>query len=237
MRKVRCYCELIQAQSILDETESGHLCRVMRAKKETPVELIDGRGTLAVGRLVQADKKQAVIAVDHTEHMPPSDKRLILAVSFAKGQRFDSLVEKCTELGVDHIVAVQFERSVKQGSASGMKRYRKISIAAAKQSGRLFLPDISGPLPLAQALADLNNHYPQSATLFGDPSADSIIEISDLKTQHDIIVVIGPEGGMTETETKLLQSHGGRGVSVNKNVLRIETAATAFCAILNCFRC
>lgn len=231
---MRFYCESIDAESYLDAVESHHLCRVMRAARGFPVELFDGRGTLAEGVVSCADKKRTVISVQNKTCIPrATGGRVILAVSFAKGQRFDWLVEKCTELGVSGIFATQFERTVKQGSSSGMDRYRKIAIAAAKQSGRLFLPEISGPAKFSQALERLQETYPRSIVLFGQPGGAPVSEHAPAGTTQDIIVVIGPEGGHTDAESATLKSIGAKGVSVNKNTLRIETAATAFCAILN----
>ena len=143
---MRFFCESIQTESVLDPVESHHLCRVLRAQKGTAIELFDGKGTLAEGIVERTDKKNALIrTLTITQTPPPTSDRVILAVSFAKGQRFDWLVEKCTELGADHIAAVHFKRSVKLGKDTAMKRYRKIAVTAAKQSGRLFLPAIVAP--------------------------------------------------------------------------------------------
>lgn len=136
---MRFFCESIDTKSVLDPVESHHLCRVLRAQKGTSVELFDGNGTLAEGIVERVDKKHTLVHIETlTRTSPPTSGRVILGVSFAKGQRFDWLVEKCTELGVDHIATVQFERTVKLGKETGMERYRKISITAAKQSRRLF---------------------------------------------------------------------------------------------------
>jgi 16S rRNA (uracil1498-N3)-methyltransferase len=230
---MRFFCESIDRESILDPTESHHLGRVLRAQKGTPVELFDGKGTLAEGVLERIDKKHTLIRTQSIIHTPPPESgRIILAVSFAKGQRFDWLVEKCTELGVDHIAAVQFERTVKLGKDTAMERYRKISITAAKQSKRLFLPAITGPAKLQTTLNSLTNQYPKSQLLYGDPDVGPFTERPGNLPAPDSIVLVGPEGGLTEDEKNLLSKAGAAGVSINRNILRIETAAIAFCSIL-----
>ena len=230
---MRFFCESIETESVLDPVESHHLCRVLRAQKGTPVELFDGKGTLAEGSVDRIDKKHTLIRTRTiTRTAPPASGRVILAVSFAKGQRFDWLVEKCTELGVDHIAAVQFDRTVKLGKDTAMERYRKISITAAKQSRRLFLPAITGPAKFQPTLDLLTRQYPQSRLLYGEPDGVSLSEQPDSSPNPDSIILIGPEGGLTGDETHLLSEAGATGVSINRNILRIETAATAFCAIL-----
>ena len=230
---MRFYCESIDTESFLDPVESVHLCRVLRAKKGTPLELFDGRGTLAEGTVERVDKKRTVVRVQKIVHTPDvTTGRIILAVSFAKGQRFDWLVEKCTELGVDHIAAVQFERTVKLGKNTALERYRKISIAAAKQSKRLFLPEISGPEKFAATLNSFVSQYPQSILLYGDPKGTLLPDLSAAKDGEDCIIVIGPEGGFSENELALLDASNASGVMINRNILRIETAAVAFCTMV-----
>ncbi|OQY06034.1 MAG: hypothetical protein B6I25_04725 [Planctomycetales bacterium 4572_13] len=228
---MRFYCESIDTESFLDPAESGHLCRVLRAKKGTPLELFDGRGSFAEGIVERVDKKRTTVRVQKIVCTPAATSgRIILAVSFAKGQRFDWLVEKCTELGVDHIAAVQFERTVKLGKNTALQRYRKISIAAAKQSKRLFLPEITGPEKFPATLDSLIGQYHQGLLLYGDLKGASFFDLPAVKDKQDYIIVIGPEGGLSENELALLAGGGACGVTINRNILRIETAAAAFCA-------
>jgi len=231
---MRFYCESIHTESFLDPAESGHLCRVLRAKKGTPLELFDGQGTLAEGIVERVDKKRTTVCVQKIMRTPaPTSGRIILAVSFAKGQRFDWLVEKCTELGVDHIAAVQFERTVKLGKHTALERYRKIAIAAAKQSKRLFLPALTGPGKLPDTMASLIRQYPQRHLLYGDPNGVPFPALPSMKDGQDCIIIVGPEGGLSENEQILLGKNNASGVMINRNILRIETAAIAFCAILS----
>ena len=230
---MRFYCESIDTESYLGPVESSHLCRVMRAKKGTNIELFDGRGTLAEGVVERVDKKQTAIRAHKIVRTPAATTgRIILAVSFAKGQRFDWLVEKCTELGVDHIAAVQLERTVKLGKNTALERYRKISIAASKQSKRLFLPIISGPEKFPATLDLLTDQYPQSVLIYGEPEGIPLSDLSAIKEGQDCIIVIGPEGGLSENELALLAVNDASGVVVNRNILRIETAAVAFCTMV-----
>lgn len=231
MRMMRCYCESIDSESVLDPNESNHLCRVLRAETGTAVELFDGKGILAHGKVLRSDKKKAVIGVHQIEQIPPaSGPRLILAVSFAKGQRFDWLVEKCTELGVDHIAAVQFEHTVKLGKADAMERYHRIAITAAKQSRRLYLPLITGPDKPESTLKYLKTQYPKNIFLFGDPGGRGFLDTPLLQNNRDCILIIGPEGGLSNVEKNRLLEWSAVGIRINPNILRIETAAAAFCA-------
>lgn len=217
----------------MDPVESNHLSKVLRLPVGAAVELFDGRGTVAEGVVDKVDRKQAVIRTTRIEQTAtPKTGRIILAVSYAKGQRFDWMVEKCTELGVDHIAAVQFDRTVKQGKAAGLERLERIALSAAKQCRRHFLPKLSGPLKLKDTVKYLQDDYPQSAFICGHPNGRPIESITTGDAPSDSIIFIGPEGGFTEAEEHYFNELNALPIRINPNVLRIETAAVAFCTLL-----
>jgi 16S rRNA (uracil1498-N3)-methyltransferase len=163
-----------------------------------------------------------------------TEGRIIIAASIAKGERFDWLISKCTELGVDRICPVVFERTVKQAKGGNIvQRYVNLAIAAAKQSERVFLPRIDEPMGTGQCLAKVKEEYPEGLLLFGGLSGESkpILE-EKFDGQRDRIAFIGPEGGLTDAEEEVLREAGGREVRLTDTILRIETAAVSFAAIL-----
>lgn len=241
MKKHRFYCSEIKGpQATLDASETHHLAHVLRLSSGDRVELFDGRGKVAQAEIESVSKKSSVLSILEIQNYPAPPYRIILAVSLAKFQRFDFLVEKCTEIGADHIAAVQFERTVKLGKETSLSRYEKISISAAKQSGRVFLPTLSGPCLFDNTTKYLHNDYPQALWVYGEyesqfqPVQSVIAE--RFASSTDIIAVVGPEGGITETERLVLRNMGALGLCINPNVLRVETAAIAFCAVLSAFR-
>lgn len=231
----RFYCDKIdKGQVRLDKAEAHHLINVMRLSAGEQIELFDGRGKLAKSVIAEIKRDDVLVEVKEVQTFEPrTDGRIVIAASIAKGQRFDMLISKCTELGVDHIAAVVFERTVKQLSGDGaLERYEKLSISAAKQCGRIFLPRITGPMNPAETISFLKNEYPQGRFIFGslNKEAESIAEtISD---GSDVIAFVGPEGGMSNAEECMLIKHRTKGVRLTDTVLRIETAAIAFSAIL-----
>jgi len=242
VRIPRFFCpDLSSSMVLLDPSESHHLAHVLRLETGETVELFDGRGRLAFARVSSIHKDKVSLVVNEIRSFPPPARKIVLAVSMPKTNRFDFLVEKCTELGVDHIIAVAYERTVKIGKESAMARYEKIAVSAAKQSGRVFLPRLSGPWPLPKAIEQIHIEYPQSAWIYGEPSCEpssqkGLKKAEDLFSGKDIVCLIGPEGGVTEDEKKTLQSMGASSIQINPNVLRIETAAIAFGAILSFLR-
>jgi 16S rRNA (uracil1498-N3)-methyltransferase len=231
---VRVYCEKIErGVAAVCGDEARHLAKVLRCCVGDAVNLFDGNGITAVGTISKIGKDRVEISVGSIEtHTPKDVGRIIICASVAKGERYDWLVGKCTELGVDRICPVLFERTVKQASGHSVERYNKLALAAAKQCGRLFLPQVDAPATLKDCLERLSREYPNARMLFGSTTekVGTIFEQTD--GVRDYMVFIGPEGGLTADEEQTLRNHGAVGVGLTETILRIETAAIACASIL-----
>lgn len=242
MKLPRFFCsDLSSSAACLDPFEFHHLAHVLRLKPGQSVELFDGAGGLARAVIRTVRKDGVELMIEDCRRFSPPSQKIVLAVSMPKAHRFDFLVEKCTELGVDHILAVLFDRTVKLAKESSLARYEKIAISASKQCGRLFLPRMNGPWPLEKAMEHLRIEYPQAAWIYGDFGPDACVLKGGMQTElglsgRDVICLVGPEGGFTEGEKEILKQNGAVPVQIHSNVLRIETAAAAFAALLSFLR-
>ncbi|MBN1391870.1 MAG: 16S rRNA (uracil(1498)-N(3))-methyltransferase [Sedimentisphaerales bacterium] len=227
----RFYCPVLKRPAAeLTGGEAHHLFNVCRLKTGDKVELFDGAGTLASASIERASSKLVLLRIINLEKMEKPDRpEIIIAVSLPKGERFDWLLEKCTELGVDRVIPVIFERTVKQPkNPKAVQRWRNIVIAAAKQCRRIFLPQINPPAPLEKVLSKYNN-----AEIFvGSLDAKSPALIAQRLSTKDVIALIGPEGGITKSEKAILENYGAKFIRLTNTILRVETAALAFAAIL-----
>ncbi|OHB56442.1 MAG: hypothetical protein A2Y07_06590 [Planctomycetes bacterium GWF2_50_10] len=230
---MRFYCEnLNPGKILLPPDEARHLVSVLRAQPGQEIELFDGRGTTAKARILEIKKEKVLLNIETIENTPARNPKVIIAASLAKGERFDWLIAKCVELGVDHICPVIFERTVKLGKESASERFHRLAISAAKQSQNAHLPQIDPPTAFSDALPNLKTLYPDAKLVFGclDPNCPPVTAISDGRS--DMIAFIGPEGGLTTQEEDLLKNTPATGVKLTSTILRIETAAIAFASIL-----
>jgi 16S rRNA (uracil1498-N3)-methyltransferase len=196
----------------LDDGSAHHLRRVLRLRHGESVTVTDGAGRwrrcLFDGDRVEAD--------GDIETAPAPDPQLTVAVAPPKGDRLDWLVGKCTELGIDRLVMLEAERSMvrwnSDRAARQLDRVRRISVEAAMQSRRVWLPVVEGPMPA------------------GDVLAGSVIAEPDGRPlgPNDTAVAVGPEGGWSPAELDLAAAT----VSLGPNVLRVETAAVAAAALM-----
>jgi 16S rRNA (uracil1498-N3)-methyltransferase len=215
---------------LLEGAEARHLALSTRKREGERVELVDGSGTLAVAVIVSLEKKKPVELrlLESIRHEEPS-KKIYLLQAVPRANRLDTIIEKATELGVWEIILFPGEEGERSLiSAHGIDRLEQVAISAMKQSGRLFLPKIRQFSPIDSWIS--LDHF----TLYGevDPTAPSLISLQD-QLPENISFVVGPESGFSEEEVANLKRLGARGVSLNPNILRTDTAAIAAVAILS----
>ncbi|HBG79064.1 MAG TPA: hypothetical protein DDW84_09560 [Phycisphaerales bacterium] len=236
MRRARFYCETItpNADAVIDDVQLRHLTKVMRLTKGDCVELFDGKGTSAQAIIEKIAKDSALLKIQTLNTLTNrSNRRIIIASSEAKAQRFELVIAKCTEMGVDRISPIIFERTVKQPDGKNvLRRYEAIAVESAKQCQRNFLPIIDIPRNFEQAIEQLPKEYPNADIIFGALTEDAISVINFDFSEQDVIAFIGPEGGFTDAEEKTLKALNAAPVKLTDTILRIETAAIAVGSIL-----
>lgn len=213
-----------QTQVLLLGTELHHLAHVMRIRVGEEIELVNGRGVLATAEVVSITKQNAVLKILSRTAAPVHPPRTILALPILRPSKLEWIIEKATELGADAFYLYPAEYSEKKDlSTNQMERLNTLAISAMKQCGRLDLP----PLHILAHLEDL---FKSPATyLFGDTRKDAPQLVS---TREPVVFITGPERGFSKAEEELLETKA-KGVRLNKNILRTETAPIAAAAILN----
>jgi 16S rRNA (uracil1498-N3)-methyltransferase len=217
----------------LSSREAHHAVNVLRLKAGAAVELFDGRGANARGRIEEARRNHVVVLIDRPgKHWPRPGPAVHVAFAVPKGGRLDWLLEKATELGAASLRPVIFDRSVAgPGDLSPARRDRWLGqcVAAAKQCGLDFLPSIEPPMPLPDLLA-----APRGALgLLGDLGSEAMPlarALSQRKGDQEIHLLVGPEGGLAPHERESALAAGFLPVRLGPTTLRIETAALALLA-------
>lgn len=212
----------------LEGDEAHHLGRVRRIGVGQVVEVFDGRGFATRAEVVAVGRTRVElrpVGSPLPEQEPPV--RLTLATGVPKGDRFDWLVEKATELGVERLVPVLSERSVVRPAPAKIARLRRTVIEASKQCGRSRLMLLDDPLPWPVMLTSFA-HEP--LRLLADPGGGASVHWPPVGHERRAVVAIGPEGGLTDAEAAGAIEAGWLPVSLGPFVLRVETAALAAAA-------
>ena len=210
--------------------DAEHLVRVLRAEVDQVYEISDNEH-LYLARITVARKSLVTFEVIEQMEAPPSSVRVSLVPALFKFDRFEWMVEKATELGVDEISpfeAVRTERGLLQAAVKRRARWERIALEASQQSRRVRLPIIS------EATRFQNVVKMVAATkvfLDEDPAAPAILNVLPTSSAG-VALLVGPEGGWTEAERQLAIDSGWLACSLGPTILRAETAAIAGFAIV-----
>ena len=207
------------------------LAKVLRLRADDEIVLFDGSGTDAHVRIRElSDKAVAGTIVERIETPPEPRVRLHLYQSITKGDRFEWLLEKGTEIGVARFVPLLTARAVVKTEAGGNRadRWRRIVVEAAEQSGRGAVPAVDAPQSLSEALASapgvLLMPFESADERAPDITAALNADIDALFAMAEVSVFIGPEGGYEDAEVALAVESGAAVVTMGPRVLRSETA-------------
>lgn len=218
----------------LDGAEGHHAADVQRIRTGEEVLVADGTGWLAHCTVAAAERGALDLTVDSVDHEPPPALRLVLVQALAKGDRDLMAVESATELDVDEILPWQADRSIVRWRAErGDKAHRKWeqqARAAAKQSRRRRVP-VVGDLVDRRALVARAGSAALTLALHED-ATEPLSEV-DLPGTGEVLLVVGPEGGISPEELTALTEAGAVPVRLGRTVLRTSTAGAAALAALH----
>jgi 16S rRNA (uracil1498-N3)-methyltransferase len=205
------------------------LSRVCRLGVGDVVEVFDGKGHASKAKIVRIEHESVDLAVIEPPLVGPSSPfPLTLASAVPKGERFDWLVEKATELGVERLIPIVTERSVVEPGGSKLERLRRTIIEASKQCGRNRLMILDRPVPWDQ-FAGLHSG---SIRLLADPEGIPSPQWLAIPRERSVILAVGPEGGFTPSERARANQMGWLTIRLSTAILRIETAGLAGCVAL-----
>ena len=233
---------LVPGQSVeLDEAQSHYISRVMRLNLNDNVRVFNGQDGEFLAKITAVSKRAVALTPETCTRAQTSGPDLWLAFAPLKKAKTDLVIEKAVELGVKKIVPVQTERC--QAQAIRLERFERIVIEASEQTERLDIPEIGAPASLDDFVADWESNRllmfcdesgDDSALPWGGESgrARAIAEELSNCTEKAACVLIGPEGGFTPAERKLLRSLAFvLPVSLGPRILRAETAAITALAV------
>ena len=218
----------------LTGTEAHHAAVVRRVRVGEEVTVGDGRGVWLVGQVEDVAPKRVTVRVIARRKIAAASPRLVLVQALAKGDRDELAVQAATELGVDEVVPWQAARSVSRWTgdkiAKGLARWSTIVREAAKQAHRAWVPPVTAPVTTAQLAARGG-----ARLLVLEPTASVPLSrvVVDADDPRELVLVVGPEGGIAPEELDALAASGAELVRLGDTVLRTSTAGPAALALLN----
>jgi 16S rRNA (uracil1498-N3)-methyltransferase len=219
---------------VLTGSEAHHAATVKRLAMGELALLSDGRGGLAEARVSQLSPVRVVFQVLSRRLAEQPEPRLVVVQALPKGERAELAVELLTELGVDEIVPWSAARSIGQWkgerAGKGLEKWRRAALAAAKQSRRPRIPvvsELAGSDQVARRIAAA-----RLALLLHEDAGEPLAGV-DVPADGELLLVVGPEGGLSPAELTQFGESGARPVRLGAEVLRTSTAGAAALAVLS----
>jgi 16S rRNA (uracil1498-N3)-methyltransferase len=241
MARRRFFVDAVRrGQAELSGDAAQHLRRVLRAECGQRFEISDNQSVYLaeIDGFGKGCVSFRVLARLEAEDPPV---RLTLLASLIKFDRFEWMLEKATELGVDSVIPVQAarsERGLEKAAAKRLERWRRIVLESSQQSRRARLPDITAPKSLSEALGiDGAHRYVLEEKPRAAPILSLLPEADRRSCSDTVCLLVGPEGGWTDAERERASASGWAAVSLGPQILRTETAAIAALAVLSSAWC
>ncbi len=216
----------------LTESVFHHWVRVLRAKVQEKAIFFNGKGGEYRVTLTEINKKNAFVSVDHFEEIDRTAPfKVILGQVMSKGDRMDYAIQKATELGVTTIqlltsdrceMRLKYDRDQKK-----LDHWQSVAVAACEQCGMNIVPKVLAPISIEEWI---QTDLPISRFVMA-PNKDQKNVLLD--AQPELALLIGPEGGLSESEIELSNQHGFVNWCIGDRVLRTETAPVVALSILN----
>jgi 16S rRNA (uracil1498-N3)-methyltransferase len=223
---------------VLDGPEGRHAVSVKRLRPGEHVILTDGRGrwTEGVVRAAEGKDRLVVTGLESVFEEPGPSPRVTVVQALPKGDRGEVAVETMTEVGVDAIVPWQAARCITQWKGDrGLKslaKWRATAREAGKQSRRVRFPEIADAATTKQVAA-LLAEADLAAVLHSDfEHGSDPLAAAQLPAEGEIVLVVGPEGGVARDELALFEEAGAKAYTLGPTVMRTSTAGTAAAALL-----
>ncbi len=221
-------------QLVLRGEEAHHLYRVRRQQIGDVIEVVDGAGHFFCVRLTEISRSAVVgDIVERYEERGERGVRLFLAPALLKGQRFDGMIEKATEVGVAAIWPMWSERGIARNKSEGkIERWQRLAREATKQCARSRCPQITAPEAFERVVASLLQACDE---VFMGTLSDPLVPLDRAGAEGGVNAVgllIGPEGGFAPGEIVRAQEMGVRCFSWGVSTLRADTASVVLAALL-----
>lgn len=213
----------------LSSAESAHLSKSRRLKVGHVVNLINGKGLVASAKVVIAENRRVQVQCTNVVTHAPCAKGITIATAVPKGDRPKVMVDMLTQLGVSRIIPIRYEYSVTPFRGKLHDKWQRIAIEACKQSQNPWLPNIEPEWGFTDFLAN-SRHFSGSndspaKILYAHAKGQSLRSLVERKCE--LIVMIGPEGGFSDSELSALKTSGANSLALGDHILRTEVAAVA----------
>ena len=216
----------------LEGDEFHHCINVLRLQNGDPITIFNGQGIEMETTINFISKKIAYLNVQECKQLPSAKTKIALGQAIPKGKNMDLIIEKATELGVTQIYPIISERTIirlnEKESIKKQEKWQRVAIEACKQSGQNWLPKVNQPQKISSIIESTFKEFDLvliASLQEGAEHFKSILSKIGNTNLESVLIVIGPEGDLTPSETNKIIEAGAKPMTLGPITLRSETAA------------
>ncbi len=226
--------DLTAAELKISGQDARHLAYSLRARRGDKIRAVDRAGNCAVIELIDFNNDSVKARRIGEMQKVIVEKKIILADCLPKQNRFETIIEKATELGVDKIQPLISERTIARPKDK-LERWRRIAKESSEQCGRDTIPEIGDLRKLDDWLKEIFPLKENWLFLFcwELEKVTTVREVLSANKDSNVVVLIGPEGGFSEREVLEIKSAGGVSASLGSRILKTDTASISVLAMIN----
>lgn len=217
----------------INGSDAVHISRVLRMKPGERLVVCDSDGIEYDTKILSVGEQCVLEVVTERQSLNEPPYRAVICQALVKGDKFETVIQKGTELGASVFIPVVTKRCIVRLDEKDVRkkteRWQRIAEEAAKQCGRAVIPEVKNPVSLKEAV--LQSEGRMLFCYEGEGTVPLNNVLPDSETPSDVFVFIGPEGGFEEEEVAFAQEHGADLCGLGRRILRTETAS-AF--VLSC---
>ena len=230
--------ELIELETVIElsNSESLHLSKSRRLKPGQKVRLINGKGLIGSGTILVVKSDLVEVQLTNFVVSPVRASNITVATAIPKGDRSKVMVDMLSQLGVTRIIPIRCDYSVSRFRDRYLEKWQRIAMEACKQSQNPWLPHIEPEWEFVHLLSNLESIAAGETASIDDLEPTKLPKLiyADAAGQYchqltelsgDLVAMIGPEGGFSKDELKLLESLNATAITLGDNILRTEVAA------------
>lgn len=222
------YIQNIETFTTLSETESKHAVKVLRLKNGDKIRLVNGLGLEAIATIVSDHHKRCEVQIIEQRELEKQPNKIAIALAPTKSNdRTEWFLEKAIEIGLTDFIPIICKNSERK--KFNKERWEKVSIAALKQSQRLWKTIVHEPIKIEDLIKE-NKTEKKSIAYCGEFDKKELKDFVD--TTKNQLILVGPEGDFTPEETELAFKNGFQPVTLGNNRLRTETAGVVACTLM-----
>lgn len=215
----------------IEGEEFNHLKNVLRMGEGDEILVSLNDDFEYVCEIMKFEKGVAVCKINgKRECVGNPKKNIVIFQAITKGQKFEFIVQKATEIGVSKVVPFVSEFVIAKVTEHKMERLNSIALNACKQCERTMIPEISAPATVAEVIDSFKDF---DIILFANERTDVGEEIKNLEKYHNIAIIVGSEGGFSQKEKEAFIEAGATSVSLGRRIYRCETASIAMMSMVS----